>query len=369
MASERLTVLLIEDSPGYIRLIYELLREAHSSEFNFESAETLAEGVARLARGGVDAVLLDLTLPDSRGQQTITQVRRFAPAMPIVVLTDMNDEELAVRAVKLGAQDYLLKSQVDGNVLARSIRYAIERKQVEEALRNSQEELRRLAEHLQTAREDERMHVARELHDELSQQLAAAKIDAFQLAKSIADDTLPLNEQRATILDKLDSYIKIIDSSIRSIRTLVTELRPNLLEDFGLEAAIEWQVQQFQERTGIECRFITQSEETEWDRERSVAIFRIVQEALNNVARHSHASHVDVIYHVDDHHLTLEIRDDGLGISPADLQKANHFGILGMRERIMMLGGEINIDSEPGRGTHITVRAPLQLSTHPVPEG
>ena len=366
MASERLSVLLIEDSPGYTRLIYELLREAHSGEFNFESVETLAEGLARLARGGIDAVLLDLTLPDSRGQQTITQVRHFAPTIPTVVLTDINDEALAVQALKLGAQDYLLKSQVDGKWLARSIRYAIERKQVEEALRKSQEELRRLAEHLQTAREDERMALARELHDELGQQLTLAVFEVHKLARRVhgsLGDSIVATE----VTQGLKQFAALLDDCIRSVRTMLTELRPALLDDFGIGAAVEWQVQQFQERTGIPCQLDVQLDNRICNRDISLAVFRILQEALTNVARHAQATQVSVRLSISAGQLALEVRDNGRGLMAADTAKAQRFGLLGMKERITPLGGALHIQGMPGQGTVVQVTVPLSPAQREAP--
>src|SRR5438309_6998087 len=138
MSTDLIRILLIEDSPGYTRLIREAFSEVKALRFQLENAETLAEGLARLGQGGLDAVLLDLSLPDSHGIGTLMKVRREAPQMPILVLTSLNDEVLAVTALQLGAQDYLVKGQVDSSLLGRAVRYAIERKREQERIVQSE---------------------------------------------------------------------------------------------------------------------------------------------------------------------------------------------------------------------------------------
>jgi len=144
------------------------------------------------------------------------------------------------------------------------------------------------------------------------------------------------------------------------MRKILVQLRPEMLDDLGLKAALEWQVQEFQTRSGIETHFAFALDEGGLDAERTMAVYRIVQESLTNVARHAHASRVEVSVTHADGHVLLRVRDDGRGIAPDEMRKAKSFGILGMRERALMFGGDVDISGAPGRGTTVSVRVPLR---------
>jgi len=241
------------------------------------------------------------------------------------------------------------------------IRDTTERRRNEERLEAAQRQLRELTAHLQTAREEERAAIARELHDELAQILIVAKLEVGRLSK----ETQRLDGSPARLQSALDDLAATIDDSVQSIRAIVSELRPPMLDNLGLEAAMDWQVQQFQQRSGIASTFKADVRGLAWDANRSLALFRILQEALTNVLRHARATHVDVSLRIDGDQLCLEVRDNGVGVRGEDIQKANHFGVLGMRERIMLLGGDITFRAASERGTIVEARAPL--STPAVP--
>jgi signal transduction histidine kinase len=262
-------------------------------------------------------------------------------------------EEVALRAAaaienaRLYQQTQSLNAELEARVAARTREW-----------RQASEELRELAGHLQSTREEERASIARELHDELGQLLTVIKIEVSQLAKRLANNLQGQNGSLPITVAQLQAIQQMLDEGVRSIRALVANLRPQILDDLGLRAALEWQVQQFQERTGIETQFTTNVERLSWDREREMALFRILQESLNNVARHAGATRVAVGLQQDLDALTLEVRDNGHGISHEAMLKENHFGILGMRERAILLGGGISIDGAPGKGTQVVVRVP-----------
>lgn len=219
-------------------------------------------------------------------------------------------------------------------------------------------ELRRLAAHLQSSREDERANIARELHDELGQVLTVIKMVVAQLLRHMSADPDLKKLSRAQAIEELQAISQNIDDSIRAIRALVANLRPQILDDLGLKAAIEWQAQQFQERTGIKTQFTSNVDTVNLEYARALALFRIVQESLTNVARHAGATHVDVALHMDANDLRLEVRDNGRGIARDELSKQGHFGVLGMRERALVLGGDIQIGAAPGGGTVVVVQVP-----------
>jgi len=227
-----------------------------------------------------------------------------------------------------------------------------ERMRAEKDLRSSREQLRALAVRLQSAREEERTQVAREIHDDLGQKLTALKIDLFWLKKRLPKD-------QKLQLEKIKSMSKLIDMTVKTVKRISTELRPGLLDDLGLAAAIEWQAQDFQNRTGIKCEFNSSLRDIELDRDRSTAVFRIFQETLTNVARHSKATRVEIGLKEDAGRIILIVQDNGRGITKSEIFNAKSLGLVGMSERALLFGGELKISSMPGKGTTVTVTIPL----------
>ena len=228
-----------------------------------------------------------------------------------------------------------------------------ERKLAEQQVEQSREALRALSAHLQSVREEERTMIAREIHDELGQALTGLKMDLSYVQGGLTKAGLDRLSEKSTSMSTL------IDATIQTVRRIATELRPGILDDLGLVAAIEWQAQDFQKRTGITCEFFPGIDDLDLDRERSTAAFRIFQETLTNVARHSGATEVDVRLDQSDDSVTLEIKDNGKGISEAESSGSKSLGLLGMRERAQLLGGELKITGTAGKGTTVKVRIPL----------
>jgi signal transduction histidine kinase len=229
--------------------------------------------------------------------------------------------------------------------------FTTERTRAEEELRRSREELRTLAARLQAVREEERARLAREIHDELSGSLTALKMDLSLLPDRAAND-------RNLFLEKLTSMSVLIDDTLARVQTIVTELRPVVLDKFGLVAAIEWQAGEFEERSGIACETHLPAEELLLDSDRSTAVFRILQESLTNVVRHANATKVVVDLRSEAESLILSVRDNGTGIDPKVIYARNSTGLLGMRERALTLGGVIGITTLPEGGTFMSVRIP-----------
>ena len=228
-----------------------------------------------------------------------------------------------------------------------------ERFHAEAQLRHAYEELRQLADHLQSARENERMSIAREIHDEMAQSLTAQKIDLVRLRTRLPSDDTYLAGLSEDILQS-------INQTIESVQRILTELRPALLDDLGLLAAIEWQVDQFQNRTDMRCHLALPEEEPALTQKERTALFRIMQESLSNILRHSNATEVGLKLAVDKTGLLMNITDNGKGISNIDIQDSKSFGLIGMRERAHMFGGTVAIESEEGKGTTVSTRIPLK---------
>ena len=225
------------------------------------------------------------------------------------------------------------------------------RRQAEQELRESKAHLHQLTIFLQTAREEDRAHFARELHDKLGQNLTALRIDISELAACLATDD-PAVGSRLAAIDQ------VIDWTVDATRRICEELRPGMLDDLGFEAAITSYAKNFTKKFGVPCDLLLDREDYGLDKLLATSIFRIVQESLTNIARHARASHAMIALQDHGDELLLSIADDGCGMAAELTGEKKTFGMLGMRERVNMLGGRISIDSAPGRGTHIEVSIP-----------
>ncbi|MGB7924574.1 MAG: PAS domain S-box protein [Pyrinomonadaceae bacterium] len=263
---------------------------------------------------------------------------------------------------KLYFMNNLIGTVVNGYLLRAwgTQRDETERKLAEEQIKSSRQQMRSLAARLQSIREKERTDIAREMHDQVGQGLAGLKIDISRLTKM-----LPESEDegvRGAMMDRLKDVNRLLEETIAGVKNLSTELRPGVLDKFGLSAAVEWQCQEFERRTGIKYQFRLPPEEPSLSVERSTALFRILQEALTNVACHSRAAKIIVELKVSDRDVTLTLQDDGRGITVAEISAPTSLGLLGMRERAEMLGGSFDIKGDQGWGTVVNVSIPLNDS-------
>jgi two-component system, NarL family, sensor histidine kinase UhpB len=473
--NEAIKVLLIEDNAGDARLVREALSEP-SACVHLEWADRLSLGLDVLASEAFDVVLLDLGLPDSEGLVTLSAVRAASPHVPVVVLSGMGDERFALEIVHAGAQDYLVKQHVNGHILTRCLRYAIERtrleqrlhlamkaanegiweldvasgavvwnenyfrafgrtadsgsttqwwiehihpedvsrvtrtlenalagrgdaweaeyrlrrpdgswaeiydraviardasgcavrvvgamldiseqRRAEEALREANRRLRQLSHDLLRAQDYERRRIARELHDSTSQLLAALSIDLSRL-----QDSWPDTDRKEQALTEA---IELAAACSKEIRTVTYLLHPPLLEEAGLASALQSYAQGFNERTGILVEIGIQPDLGRLGGEMETALFRIVQEGLANVHKHSGSRVAAVKLERDASEVRLVLKDQGRGLPEELRTKEKGFvsfgvGILGMRERAEQLGGRLELESSNG-GAQLTVTVPL----------
>lgn len=243
----------------------------------------------------------------------------------------------------------IAKTEITGLVVV--FRDMTAQKEAEEALRRSREELRNLANRLQAAREEERTEVARNIHDELSGALTVLKMDL-----SLLPDRAARNDGSFT--EKLGSMAQMIDRTLDTVRHIVTELRPIVLDKIGLVAAIEWQTEEFQKHSGIVCETHLPTREISLDPARSTALFRILQEALTNVARHSGARKAIVELRIEAGNIVLTVCDDGKGIDEMLINAPDSIGLLGIRERMLPFGGRTQVACRPEGGTLVCVELP-----------
>lgn len=226
-----------------------------------------------------------------------------------------------------------------------------QRNEAEEQLRRSLEEMRNLSNHLQTLREEERARIASEIHDELGQSLTALKTELFWLGNR---GSTPLSE-------KCRELCTLTDDLIKTVQRISTELRPSILDNFGLAAAIEWQVENFRKWAGIDSGAVLDFDESKISLDCSTALFRIVQESLTNIARHSGATYARVIIREKDGHVVLKVIDDGDGIPRHKVFALESLGLIGIRERVHSLRGKIRMKGITGKGTGICVTIPLSV--------
>ncbi len=207
---------------------------------------------------------------------------------------------------------------------------------------------------MQSAREEEGTRIARELHDELGGALTSLKWDLEGFEKVISESKE--QSQLQGLREKIEGMLRLSETTISAVRRISSELRPSVLDDLGLAVAIEWQARQFQARTGIICHY--EVENLDLDREQSTAIFRILQEALTNILRHAQATRVEIAIKEESGEIVLTVSDNGRGITEGEKSRLQSLGLLGMRERAHLIGGEIDIIGVDGGGTVVTVRVP-----------
>ncbi len=243
--------------------------------------------------------------------------------------------------------------ELDGQPSILSIaRDITSRQRAEHQLNVTSQKLRNLASRLQAIREEERTVIAREIHDELGQSLTVLKIQTALLLNKLKPDQKELSA-------KISSIIELIDHTVESVQEISAKLRPGILDELGLVAAVEWQSQEFRSRTGIHCEYRLPRDDVTISEDKATALFRILQEALTNVARHSEAKRVSVTLKQEDSTLTLEVTDNGTGITPGQKDDPNSLGLLGMKERAVIFGGQVKIHGVSGKGTNVKVEMPL----------
>lgn len=349
---------------GTVRLGYSYL--AVEKEIAEARQQILIIGIVTTIIGGVVAYLLASFIS--------SPIRRITDATEKVANGDLNtpltikrNDEIGTLAVSfnkmahdLGRHRKHLEELVEGRTAELETaneqlrREIAERKRSEEELKQSRERLRDLASHLQTIREKEGSRIAREIHDELGQALTALKMDTHWVGQRLSKD-------QQLLLEKAKSMSKLIDTTIHSVQRISSELRPGLLDDLGLSAAVEWQAKEFQNRTNIQCKIITIPEDIILDRATSTAIFRIFQETLTNITRHANATIVEAMLKQKSGTIELAVHDNGKGITEKEISDSRSFGLTGMQERAHSLGGYLTIRGARNKGTNVEVFIPTGI--------
>jgi two-component system sensor histidine kinase UhpB len=299
-------------------------------------------------------LILDMILPEDRKSFVAMRIQAATRLAPRNWEGRIRVNEGEIKWVNLRASARRLPS---GVVVSDGIISNInESKLAQQAIESQQQQLRQLASHIERVKEQERGHVAREIHDDLGGTLTAAKIDLAWIRSR-------LGPGQKVLAEKTDAMETLLDSAIEATGRISRSLRPPVL-DYGVAAAIEWQVKEFRKRMDITCDFLCSREDIVLDREYSTALFRIFQETLTNIAKHAGASHVDISLEDDGNEVLLTVTDDGCGIDGRNMHKIGSYGIRGMQERAGFLGGTIAISGASGAGTQVRVRLPARRPSH-----
>jgi len=332
-----------------------------------------------------DLILLDIQMPDMDGYEVCKTLKDddATKDIPVIFISGMGDIEDKIKAFEYGGVDYVTKPFQITEVFVRvQTQLALQRskKQIEAAnkelaeardqleqkvksrtidlektnaeLRTSKEHLKGLSAYLQQVREEEKAHIAQEVHDELGATLTALNMDIHWLRNRVSKEDPMLRE-------KITSMAGLVSVAAEASNRIVTSLRPSILDDLGLLAAIEWQADEFAKRYGIVCSVTSNIEYLGLSKQRSIAVFRIFQEALTNIAKHAHARRTEVMLMRQDEKFFLQVADDGVGLPDGKAERENSHGVKGMKERAGFLEGELHIESGPGEGVRIEMWIPL----------
>lgn len=383
---EKINILLVNDRPAQLLAWQSILTDLGQ---NLIPARSGVEALERLLVNDVAAILLDVNMPVMDGFETAALIRQRprTETTPILFVSGINVHETdRAQGYALGAVDYIFtpvvpeilraKIGVFAELYKKNRQIAAQAAQLNELnqllgrqlnaiqalneqlilsnteLTHSQEQLRQLTARLQALREEERASIAREIHDDLGGSLTGLKLDLRQMAKVLEPRADPLTA-------RFDALYSSIDQIIQNVRRIATELRPAMLDDLGLAATVEWQLREYEQRSGIHSLLHLESADLAIPPATATALFRIFQEALTNVARHAQATQVEVTLQSLGDHLMLKICDNGRGIQPNELRNGRSLGLVSMRERVQLLAGEISIQGRPGQGTVVNVNVPL----------
>ena len=394
MSNTPVKILLVEDNPPDARLLQETFREITGTKFEITHVKQLSEAVSQLGKSSFDVILLDLSLPDSSGLETLERALLMTPSLPIIVLTGLNDENVGIQALRKGAQDYLIKGQTNRDLFVRVINYSIERKRTEKELRDARDDLeirvkertlelektvdvlrdeisrrveaekkiradqkllRSLTAELVLTEERERHNIATELHDSLGPMLAFAKRELTFLQKSVPEKTA----------ESLNTISLNTGQAIKQIRDLIFELSPPALYTLGFELAIEELAENFCQEQKLKVFFENSDEPKPLTDPVKILLYRFIRELLINIAKHAEAKTVQITLSKDRNNIKIAVKDDGKGFDISSLDskssRSKGFGLFSIRERLAHIGGVLDIQSETGKGTKVVLQAPLDI--------
>jgi signal transduction histidine kinase len=322
-------------------------------------------------------IILDIMMPKINGYEICHWIKTSEEinSIPIIFISALNDSPAIIKGFAAGAVDYIGKpfnvqeviARVETHLTLRKLQLKwenntkklvseiSERKEAEIKLRNSLEQVRNLAGHLQSVREEERQMVSREIHDDIGQVLTALKIELTMIKNDLN------SKAKKSIVESIDTMMNMIDGGVKNVRQLMIKLRPEILDNLSLVEALKWQCEEFNKKEKIECTFTSGVDELHYNNDVSLAIFRILQEALNNVRKHSQATTVSIKLEQTTENAVLTITDNGIGFNEPFGNGLKRFGLISMRERALLFGGKLEIVSGTGKGTNVILTIPAVI--------
>ena len=356
--NDPLNLLLLEDNPADASLI-EILLKRSGLHFASTIVSDEKDFLQALDKKGFDVVLADNALPQYNSLEALAVIKEKNPFIAFILVTGTVSEEFAVNIIQQGADDYILKTNLTR--LPAAIGKAVENKKMQKAKQEAEkemqdlnEQLRNLAAHIQNVREEEQTRIAREIHDELGQMLTTLKIDI-----SFAESKMTASTEEAK--KYLADARSLADNTLKTVRRIAADLRPSILDDMGLVAALEWQSHEFEKHNIVKVTFFSSQDDIELEKNVVTQLYRIYQEALTNIARHSGGDKVTTDLVIQQDQLILSVSDNGKGFDTEEIKAKKTLGLLGMSERALLMKGQLAISSVPGKGTTVTITVPVQI--------
>jgi signal transduction histidine kinase len=351
-----LKILILEDNDDDATIIQRLLRKSDAG-YEFSVVMSKPGYLSALTEFQPHVILSDNALPQFDATEALQIVKQLELHIPFILVTGTVSEEFAANIIKSGADDYLLKDRLTRLPVA--IAAALNQKKIEKEkwqadkdLKDLNQQLQSLSSHLQNVREEERTQIAKEIHDELGQQLSGLKMEIALLVKKL--DTKDEALQR-----KGNDIICLIDQAVISVQKILSNLRPGILDDLGLIAALEWHSSEVEKLSGIHIIFKANTKGLILPETTSTGLFRIYQEALANIISYSNANKVESRLTIKNNNLILELKDDRQIVHPEMKSNNKTLALIGVQQRIFLLGGQCEMKSETGGGNTFKVAIPL----------
>jgi signal transduction histidine kinase len=347
--NRNINILLVEDDELSSLIIQKILKS-----LGYKISAAVQTGEAALGAVSIscpDLILMDIQLRDGLDGIKTASIIKARYDIPIIYVTGLSDIETLNRAKATEPHGYIIKP-VTERELHTNIEIALYKNRAEKEIETSKKALRALSARMESIREEEKTRIAREIHDELGQNLTCMKIDAIWLERKLKEDVLR---------NKAISLIDSIDSTIKTVRKISSDLRPGVIDKLGLMSAIEWQTKEFGKRTGIKYELHLPADDIQVNPELSIAIFRIFQESLTNITKHANASMVEISVSCVGSNICLDILDNGVGVESTrsyECEAKNSFGIIGMKERAIAFGGILTVKDRADGGTAVRLKIP-----------
>jgi signal transduction histidine kinase len=356
MKEGKIRVLLVEDDEDDYTLVSDVLSEISHTDYEIDWVSDYEEALKAIESPSHDVCLLDYRLGERNGIDLLYEAIGRQYRVPIIFLTGQGNLEVDMEAMKAGAADFLAKGEISGPLLDRSIRYAIEQRRILENLRESEGQCRILSSQLLAAQETERRNIAREIHDSVGQTLASI---SFAMEKALVEMR---RGNSSGAIGALESVVSMVRTANDEARKIQMDLRPSMLDDLGILVTLNWFCREFQKvYSSLQIEKIIKIEEKEIPQVLKISLYRIIQEAFNNMAKHSKADQVVLSLEKNHNGIVLTIRDNGQGFDPEEVRRRYRrgMGLTSMKERAELSGGSFAIESEQGKGTILRVSWPL----------